>query len=217
MKNENSNELQKVEFNTSDGFKIVGNLYKSGKKSIILMHQFTRNKDSYKSLQKKLAEQGFTSLAIDLRGHGESLDQRGIKRPYTTFVEADFRDMEKDTEAAKKFLEGQGFQVYAVAGASIGANTALNFCAKNESVKKCVLLSPGLNYKGIGTESQAEKVKAEILIVASKEDEYSFSSSKALAKKISNAQMLELENAGHGTDMFTPTNLENELIEWLKN
>ncbi|MEM4629986.1 MAG: alpha/beta fold hydrolase, partial [Candidatus Diapherotrites archaeon] len=208
--------IEKVEFITEDGVKIIGNLYKADKKALILMHQFKRDKSSYSSLQEKLAKAGFSSIAIDLRGHGESLEQKGIKRPYTTFVEADFRDMEKDAKATKKFLESQGYQVYAVIGASIGANTALNFCAKNEDIQKCVLLSPGLNYKGISTEESASSVKSKTMIVVSSEDEYSLASSRALAKKISNAELKELKNAGHGTDMFKPTNLENELVEWLK-
>ena len=123
--------------------------------------------------------------------------------------------MEKDVAAAKAFLEENGFELKVIIGSSIGANTALNFAAAHSTVEKIVLLSPGLNYKGISTQENAPNVKAKALIVASMEDSYGFSSSQTLAQQIPNSEFRQLANAGHGTNMFKGTDLENEIGNWI--
>lgn len=210
------NGFEKVTFRTEDGFTIMANFSRGGSKGVVLMHQFTLDKGSYNNLARKLGDANFTVLAIDLRGHGESLDQNGLKRGYASFSERDFRDMVKDVKAAKRFLQQQGSGIYAVVGASIGANTAVNYAVQDSSVEKIVLLSPGLNFKGIETESAAGQLKAKTLIVASApDDSYSYGSGKALKQAIPNSEFMELRNAGHGTKMFTGTFLENDIVKWL--
>ena len=207
--------FEKVEFKTEDGFTIYGNLLRGNKKAVLLLHQFTLDKSSYDSLAKKLEDSNFTVLAIDLRGHGESLDQNGQKRSYADFSETDFRNMTKDVKAAKRNLQQQGYTLYAVVGASIGANTALNYSAMGASVERIILLSPGLNFKGIDTEIQGRSVRAKTLIVASDDDSYSFGSGKALQKIIAGSEFMGLTKAGHGTNMFRGTFLEEDIVKWL--
>ncbi len=209
-------EMEKVEFKTEDGFTIKGNLLRGNEKAVVMLHQLNLNKASYSSFARKLNDANFTALAIDLRGHGESLDQNGVKKTWQSFSDNDFRNMAKDVKAAEKFLKQEGFSVYGVVGASIGANTAANYAAENQGVKKIILLSPGLDFRGIQPEKNAENIKAKALIVASGEDSYSFGSGKSLAAKIPDAEFKGLRNSGHGTNMFAGTFLENDLIEWLQ-
>ena len=211
-----TNAIESVSFKTADGFAIIGSLTKSGNKAAILMHQLGRDKGTYLSFAKKLADSNITSLAIDLRGHGASIEQNAKRRPFTSFKDQDFRDMEKDAQAAKKFLEERGYSVEFAVGSSIGANTALNFAAHDNTIKKIVLLSPGLNYKGIETQGAAAGVKAKTLLVASSgDDEYSFASAKALAEEIPGSEFMQMRNAGHGTFMFSGTFLEDDIVKWL--
>lgn len=207
--------FEKVTFKTEDGFTIVGNLSRGGKRAVVLMHQFALDKSSYDNLAKKLSDANFTVLAIDLRGHGQSLDKNGVKVGYASFPDQEFRDMEKDVLAAKKFLTQQGFSLYALVGSSIGANTAVNYAAQDQSVEKIVLLSPGMSFKGIDTEIPSRKVKAKTLIVASDDDSYSFGSGKALQKNIPGSEFMGLQRAGHGTGMFNGTLLESDIVKWL--
>ncbi|VVB99623.1 2-succinyl-6-hydroxy-2,4-cyclohexadiene-1-carboxylate synthase [uncultured archaeon] len=210
-----SGSFEKVSFTTEDGFTIAGNLYRGGKNAVVLLPQFTLDRSSFSGLAKKLNNANFTVLALDLRGHGESLDQNGTKRNYQSFSGQDFRNMQKDVKAANKYLGQQGFTLYAIVGSSIGANTAVTFASQDISVQKIVLLSPGLDFKGIETESPARMVKAKALIVASSEDDYSFASGKTLQEKISGAEFLGLQGAGHGTNMFSGTSLEDDIVKWL--
>ena len=187
--------FEKVTFRTEDGFVIAANFTRAGKNAVVLLPQRGMDRGSYSNFAKKLVDANFTTLALDLRGHGESL--------------------EKDVAAGKKYLQQQGFEIYAIVGASIGANTAVNYAGQNPSVKKIVLLSPGLNYLGIDAEKPARDVKAKALIVASEEDSYSFGSAKALARLIPGAEFMGLQRAGHGTNMFNGTLLENDVVKWL--
>jgi len=211
------NNFEKVNFVTDDGFVVVGNLFRGNSDAVVLMHQLNTDKSSYDSFAKKLNDANFTVLAIDLRGHGESLEQNGLKRNWQDFSEEEFRRMLLDVKAAKKFLEQEGFKLRHLVGSSIGANTALNYAANDASIRKIILLSPGMDFKGISTEGNAIKVTAKTLFVASEEDTYSFGSSKSLARLIPEAEVKEIRGAGHGTNMFQGTMLENELVEWLSN
>tara|TARA_Y100000310_G_C20692001_1_gene822919 strand:- start:3508 stop:4266 length:759 start_codon:yes stop_codon:yes gene_type:complete len=208
--------MEKVDFKTEDEFRITGNLWKGNQKAVLLMHILNSNKESYNSFAQKLNEAGFTVLAIDSRGHGESLEQNGLKRNWADFSGQDFRQMVFDGKAAKEFLQREGFVLTSVVGASIGANTALHFSALEPSIEKAILLSPGLDYKGVQTEDVAKVIRTKVLIVASEEDAYSFGSSKALNELIANSEITELNNAGHGTNMFIGTQLESDLVEWIK-
>ncbi|MEM5777602.1 MAG: alpha/beta fold hydrolase [Candidatus Aenigmatarchaeota archaeon] len=212
----------KVSFKTDDGFVIYGNLYEpenANGKALILIHMLRTDKSYWQSFAEKLKQNGYTVLAIDLRGHGESVFKNNKKITWQEFNENDFRNMVLDVKAAKLFLIEKGIDEKKIGliGASIGANTALNYAVTDEEIRFVVLLSPGLNYKGVSTEEAIKVYDRPIFIASSKEDEPSASSSQKLYELASGQKTLKMyENAGHGTWMFEKTNLEEELIEWLK-
>src|SRR3989338_5883978 len=192
----NAMKFGKVDFKTQDGFTIKGNMLRGGKEAVLMLHQFALEKSTYDGLARKLADKNFTALAIDLCGHGESLEQNGVRRSFADFSDGDFRDMQKDVAAAKKFLEREGFTLKAIVGSSIGANTALNYAAADPSVEKIVLLSPGLDYKGIEIGKSAKNVRSQALIVADPADSYSYASSKSLLSSIQGSKFVEMRDAG---------------------
>ena len=201
--------MQIVNMQTEDSLNIVGDFFEGNSKGIILLHMFQKTKLSWRNFAEKLNKEGYTVLAIDFRGHGESDDN------WKNFVEKDFNNMIEDVKAAKAFLKMYGVNEIGVIGASIGANTALNYSMEDD-VSFVVLLSPGMNHKGINIEdSDCDKP---ILIVASKDDVQSFKDSKEIFENInSKDKQIELfENAGHGTDMFKDSKLEPLLLEFVK-
>ena len=54
-----------------------------------------------------------------------------------------------------------------------------------------------------------------ILLVASKDDGYSFDTIQQLAPKALGAEKKEFDTAGHGTAMFKEPTLEPTLLDWL--
>ncbi|MBU5688752.1 MAG: alpha/beta fold hydrolase [Candidatus Aenigmarchaeota archaeon] len=215
-------DFVKVSFKTDDGFLIYGNLYEpenSNGKALILLHMLRTDKSYWQDFAEKLKQKGYTVLAIDLRGHGESVLKNNKKVTWQDFNENDFRNMVLDVKAAKLFLIEKGINERKIGliGASIGANTALNYAATDEEIRFIALLSPGLNYRGVTTEEAIKIYDRPIFIAASKEDEPAASSSQKLYELASGQKVLKMyENAGHGTWMFGKTNLDQELISWLE-
>ncbi len=215
-------DLMEVNFKTDDGFVIYGDFYKPTSpngKSIILLHMLRTDKSYWVDFANSLKDKGYYVLAIDLRGHGKSLNKNDQKITWQQFNENDFKNMVLDVKAAKLFLLENGLNEknIGIIGASIGANTALNYAASDEEIRFVALLSPGLDYRGVKTEEAIKVYDRPIFIAASKEDEPSASSSlKLYDLAVGKKELKMYENAGHGTWMFSKTNLKDELISWIE-
>lgn len=207
---------EEVSFTTGDGFLIKGTLYKANStKSVLLLHMLGSDRNSYKTLGKRLQESGYNALAIDLRGHGQSTAKYGKQETLSSFTEQDFREMVLDAAASSEFLAERNKTMTAIVGASIGANTAINYAAREPGIKAVVLLSPGENYRGIGSIEAAQKIKMPVYIVASSEDAYSAGSSRKIASLLTGKNELNiLKGRGHGTDMLDE-GLEMQFIAWI--
>jgi len=194
---------ERVEFQTEDNVMLVGDFYEGGEKGIILLHILGATRSVWRDFAQELQRDGYSVLAIDLRGHGES------DLNFRIFGEKEFNDMILDARAAKRFLSKEQ---NVVIGASIGANTAIKFA--NE-VDAAIALSPGLNYRGINAEAAASSVHKLVLIIASSEDTYSFESSEKLHTLIKNSELKTYSNKGHGTNMLDGET-KSFIHEWLK-
>ena len=94
--------------------------------------------------------------------------------------------MMADVKAARAFLATRREVVpnrIGIAGASIGANLAILFAAGDPTVRSLVLLSPGIDYRGLRPEAAMKKYgDRPALLVASQEDNYSTNSARQLAQ-----------------------------------
>lgn len=161
---------ERVELKAEDGTALVADYYEGGEKGIVLLHQYRLDRSIYEPFAKLLQQEGFSAIAVDLRGHGESDGN------YERFTDDDFRKMLQDAVAAAQALDRRGKRVAGIVGASIGANTALRYSSiQNEPA---VLLSPGLVYHGIDIDGVTSR--APVLIVVAQEDAYSAESSQEL-------------------------------------
>lgn len=205
---------------TKDGVQIFGDYYAgTGSCGIVLLHMMPADRTSWHTLATKLQEAGFHVFAIDLRGHGQSA---GGPNGYQTFSDAQHQQSLFDVETAVEFLRAKGAQKIYMAGASIGANLALQYAAEHKEVVAVVLLSPGLDYHGIHADIWMNNLKPDqaVLLIASDDDVYSFTSVKALYERSSNLKTREvklLTDAGHGTRMFDKNpEMVDEIVNWLK-
>lgn len=236
---------EKVTFKTEDGVEIVGDYLSAGAGSppVLLLHMMPATRASWHPFMDKLREAGFSSLAIDWRGHGESvkkfqispLDKAGGRDfrfqntdKYEFLDYKKFSDKEQqakilDIRAAVEWLEknkGAREDSLLVVGASIGANLALQYLAENPGIKKAVLLSPGLDYRGVKTDVLVKRLNSgqKVLVAASADDEYSLESVRELNRlNPAQTELREFSGLGHGTTMFLKkAELVDEVIEWLK-
>lgn len=225
---ETGSSVKGVDFLTRDGMTIRGSYYpppKGPAPAVILLHMLNRNRHDWNPLATRLQGLGLALLSIDLRGHGESTDQGGRTLLWNAFSEADFNKMVLDIEAAQLFLGRQKGEVegdkLALVGASIGCNVALNFAADHPEVRTLVLLSPGLDYRGIHADLAMKRYSASrrpVLIAVSGEDDYAADSSRKLKDlSIGHSELILYQGAGHGTRMFAKEkDLEERIVRWLK-
>ena len=152
---------------TSDGWKIKARYRRAGKGgAVVLLHGLAAGKGEWAPLVDALAERGVSTLALDLRGH----DPDDAARSWRTFTDhgasGQWASMWKDAEAGVKALRARGHESVAVAGASLGANVALEAAVRLKDLKYAVLLSPGLDYQGVRTEENLPLYGARPLLLA---------------------------------------------------
>ncbi|MBW2987835.1 alpha/beta fold hydrolase [Candidatus Woesearchaeota archaeon] len=200
-----------------DGVDIAATYYKPLEEEppgVILLHMLDKDRFTWDVFAKRLQEEGYAVLAIDLRGHGESINQGR----WQDFNEMDFNSMVNDARAAKTYIE-QTLEPrrYIMIGASIGANVALNYAAADNDINAVILLSPGETYRGVNVLGAINMYgDRPLLIAASKEDDYSYKSSSKLHDLAGKSTFRKYEDAGHGTDMLNaPIGLDSLIVSWL--
>jgi pimeloyl-ACP methyl ester carboxylesterase len=202
-----------VTVEASDGLALVGTFYPGGDEppwpGVILLHMLGSDRGVWEEFATSLNESGYAVFALDMRGHGSTggaqdwgLAPDDLQRVWAYMAGRD------DVDEART----------AVVGGSIGANMALITGAGEPSVDTVVLLSPGLDYRGVTTEdAMAAFGERPALIVASGEDGYAADSSRTLHElAVGESELVIYEGAGHGTNMFGPEpELGTLIIEWL--
>ena len=221
---------ERVVFTSEDGVLLVGSYYKprigtsNSTPSVILLHMLGMDRSTWDKFAQELSQNGYAVLSVDLRGHGESIKQANHTISYQSFMPKNFKNMTLDVKAAKKYLiEGRKANPnqISIIGASIGANLALNYAASDHSIKSVILLSPGLNYRGISTLDAIMKYKNPIYIVTAEDDSESAKDSKILCEKITCAENLKIfeKTNVHGTDMLSDkiigSKLQSIILSWL--
>jgi alpha-beta hydrolase superfamily lysophospholipase len=197
-----------VEIKALDGKKLSANLFESPtvKGGVIFLHMMPATKASYTSLAQKFQELGWEGIAVDFRGHGAS---EGGPEGYLNFSDQQHQEKYLDISAAVDYLKKHniGEDKISIIGASIGANLALKYLVQNEVIKTAVLLSPGLNYRGITTKDLVTKLGTgkRVLFVGSEDDNYTKECIEELYGLVPagvEKQKQIYKDAGHGTTML---------------
>ena len=215
--------MERISFRTGDGVNIVGNYFKPDNEHapvFLLLHMMPSTKESWNTFASFLQEKGYAVLAIDLRGHGESIEKNGKKIDFKEFRDEDHRESMNDIASAKEFLAEKkeiDISQMAIAGASIGANLALWHASIDENVRLLFLLSAGLDYRGIKTPALARKFSGPVFIMASDGDSYAAESSRKLYDEFNGEKILKIiTGKSHGTNMInSEPELMNELLGWI--
>jgi len=190
----------------------VAELVPKATKGAVLVHMVGRDATDWQFFAEKLARSGFSTVAPDLRGHGRT------PAPAADLTEADWKATENDVRAAVQALRDKGVKDISCVGASIGANLCLRVAAADPGIVNLVLLSPGLNYKGVtAVDALAGYADRPLLVVVSEEDQFSLRTANVLEEKATGQHhVMLLKDAGHGTRMLNrDAKVEGEVIAWL--
>ena len=210
----------KVDFETSDNVKIIANYWPSkSERAILLVHMMPATKESWNPFADLLNKNNFAVLAIDLRGHGESVIQGDKKLDFRLFMDDDHKKSLLDIDAAINFLDKK--EIFII-GASIGANLALWYQSLHPKIKKTVLLSPGINYRGIDSLKIAKKISEnqQVFMVSGDSDGQSpFTNtmmSQSIASLLPHVYHKKLASSAHGSNLLIENmQLMQEIIDWL--
>jgi pimeloyl-ACP methyl ester carboxylesterase len=137
---------------------------------ILLIHQYGSSKAEWETLAVELHKRGFPTLALDLRGHGDSEGGR-----YDEFSPAQWKQAEQDVAAGSAWLDRRFPNTPALLiGSSIGSSLVLSYvAAADTNVRGAALLSPGLEYQEIETKPMVAATSVSIFAVAARADERS--------------------------------------------
>jgi dienelactone hydrolase len=176
---------------------------------VLLLHMLGSNRQAWEDVAPEIAAGGYAALAVDMRGHGET----GGNLDWGKAAD-DLQHVWRYLAAIPDIDEGRT----AVIGASIGGNMSLITGAAEPLIRTVVLLSPGLDYRGVTTEDVIQTYgDRPILIVASQDDLYAAQSSQTLSELALGVAELQLyQGAGHGTNMFrAEPGLISVILDWL--
>lgn len=204
-----ASKMQQVLLKTEDDVSISGNLISAGhacRGSVVLVHMMPETKESYSDFMEDLFEKGFSSLAIDLRGHGSS---QGGPDGYITYSDEEHQKSIHDLHTAVMYMRALFPQAPThLVGASIGANLSIQYAATYpDYILSVSALSPGLDYRGVAPKKYVVHFQQgqRVLFVTSEDDRYNVQETSELFSLIPSAvdkKMHTYISAGHGTHMF---------------
>ncbi len=203
-----------VQLRASDGVAIAAAVYDAASApapAVVLVHMLTRTKEDWRPFAERLQTAGFTAVAIDLRGHGQS---DGASTPAPA--------MALDVQAALTWL-GERSEVrpaaIAIVGASLGASLALLAAADAPAVRGVALLSPAADYRGVRLDAAARKFGARpMFIAASSEDPYALRTLRALTDaELPSREPRVSALTAHGSQLLERDgDLAAALVDWLR-
>ena len=205
--------MAKIFLTAKDSVNIAADLYEVQQPLgwLVLIHMMPATKDSWQNLAEQFQDEGYESIAIDLRGHGSSDD--GLEG-YINFTDEDHQKSIFDLEAAVEYLirnRKASPEKISFIGASIGANLALQYISEHQEYKSAVLFSAGLNYHGIAAEPLIKNLKAgqKVFFISSRDDLRSSGNNAEQNKQLydlaptgAQKKIKIYETGGHGTDIL---------------
>ncbi len=209
-----------VDLKAPDGTALKATFFAAAKPGpgVLLLHQCNRQRKVWDGLAQQLAAAGINVMTMDLRGFGESGDERYDKLPPQQMG----REVNKwpgDIDVAFQYLVSQpGVERdrIGVGGASCGVNNAVQVAIRHPEVKSLVLMSGPTDLKG---RQYLRKSGTPVFFAVADDDEFhdSIMTIEWLYSATGNpGKVLEhYTKGGHGSDMFAANpDLPSKIVDW---
>ncbi len=160
-------------------------------------------------------------LSFDVRGHGESRQQdAGNDLDYRTFDDQAWQAVLLDIAAAKQALIAGGAdpENLFIGGEALGASLAMAYAKSDSDIQGVVLISPGLDYKGIDLAALLQSFKERpTLLVCAEGDAYAASAVATLQRVApGHVEVHSYSGAAHGTDILVLNpHSAGQILVWL--
>lgn len=210
-------KTEAVWLKTTDGWRIAASyrLPRKGRPVVVMVHGYGAGKSEWEALRLELWKRGWGSLALDLRGDGESLSGPLGRADFRVVDAMDsWAGAQRDIEAARDFLLARKIPASRIGlmGASLGANLAAAVWARAPGLGFLALLSPGDDYRGVRLE---RRLKGRRLVAAAPSDPYAFQSLVGYRALADGTETLEARR-GHGAQMLEDARFLEGLLAWLR-
>lgn len=192
---------------------------------VILLHGLNRDHVVWNDLPALLVKAGYSVYAMDLRGHGKSrITTHKRKVSWRLLKPEQWQKLPKDVgEVIQFFQKGEDYpqidgKTVALIGEKLGSNVAVYTARDNhDAVKAMVLISPGLDYKGIIPSQAIVDYTNPALLITSQDDAYSYQSTERLYNWLLGPKALQVyKKIGDGSDMLSNrTSLGSQITDWL--
>ena len=196
-------EDEAVSFPTGDGLTLEGRRFGSGPTGVVLAHMRPASMESWFEFAEILAESGYSALAFNFRGYGNS-EGAGFA-------------VDVDTTAAVDFLQSTGVtEVFAI-GASMGGTGAVAAAAER-AVGGVATLSAPDRFEGTDAIDAARAYAGPLLLIAAEDDQPYAAEATAIAAAAAGPARVEiLPGQAHGTGLFAthPAEVIDLLLEFL--
>ena len=174
-----------VSITVDDRYVLVGELFTLSPEegpAILAVHAYGGSRNDWRPLLPSLAKAGMTRvLAIDMRGHGDSIIRNSADSTIIDSVHLsefgleDYLDMVNDVVIAFGYLkasEAAEGVTHGIIGAYDGSDHAVKAAAQRKDVGFLALLSPTLIYRGVAINKAIQELPdIPVLIAASSGDE----------------------------------------------
>lgn len=187
---------------------------------LVLLHAYRGDHTRWTAFAELAQREGYWVATVDLPGHGQSRMRNGIPVDAQALTADDWLAVARDLSIVKQILLTLGADPdnIAIAGEDLGANLALHAIHQDPQFQAAVLLSPGLEYRGVSTEAVASEMRTRpLLILAAENDAYAAASAEALKNAAPGFSEIQVyAGTAHGADLLTAAPASEELmLHWL--
>ena len=174
-------------FVTADGLMLEGRRFGTGTDFVVLGHMLPASMESWFDFARRLAEDGYSAIAFNFRGYGQS--------------DGDGFAVDIDTVAAIDHALDLGAGQVFVIGASMGGTGAVAAGAARQ-VAGVVTLSAPARFRGVDAVAAASSLTAPALLIAARNDGPYPGDAEAIRTAGDGIDVLVLDGAQHGTNLF---------------
>lgn len=208
----------------SEGWQLHGHFICAANKStspiVVMFNKANGSKEVYFPLQDKLAALGISSLSIDLRGHGASIN-KGRFIPFKQEHNDSLQIFDEHRDIANVYdflLRTKKVDVKKLffVGASYSGDEVVRFLSmRGVSLSSVILLSPGsLSDESIGT---LGKMQIPWLLLKSFEERSMQQIEKRIFEKSAQATIITVPGKVHATDILaTYPGIEELIVGWVQ-
>ena len=167
-----------VRLATKDSWNLAGGYSpaKEGQRTVILLHDLGKNKETFAAFRKALSKEGIGYLALDLRGYGQSTGGGLASNFSREGVDNPFNKMTRDVDSAVEFLKKKRVPIeqMGIIGAGLGANVAAKSMTFWPQIPLVGLISPATNIRDVLAIPAMRLYKGNVLIAAGAADKKLF-------------------------------------------